>query len=219
VSFKGEILAWGRPRLPIITIVLGLHAVLVYVFHQQASQRARNDRPGSAMTVVFIEERHGSSVVHQAEDDFLRVPELRALIPPALQAPVAIPPIAEPDEPVTPITDWYAQLTEAARTTVQRESEIASPRMSAPSQPVLSKPEVRKPERRAGTVEHFDGGVERYWVNANCYLEFDRNAPPLPSLGVPRPDIIRCTGSGSSTNGHLFDSVKPDYLRNGTLKE
>jgi hypothetical protein len=72
---------------------------------------------------------------------------------------------------------------------------------------------VRKPERHAGTVEYFDGGIERHWVSSKCYLEYTREAPPPPSLKIQRPDIIRCTGSGSSTNGHLFDEMKPDYLR------
>lgn len=218
---NAETLTLGSSRVPIIAIVVGLHAVLAYVFHHEASQRVRKDRPSSSMTVVFIQERPVSSMIPPPQDNFLRNPELRTLTPPDVQAPTAIPPIAEPDEPNEPstaLTNWYAQLPDAARAIVQREAEIASRKVSPQSREALAKPEVRKPERRAGTVERFDG-AERHWVSGNCYLEFTREAPPPPSLRMARPDIIRCTASGSSSNGHLFDSAKPDYLRNDTPRE
>jgi hypothetical protein len=55
-------------------------------------------------------------------------------------------------------------------------------------------------------------GIERRWVSENCFWEFGR-PPPLFTGPLPRINQVQCKLGPAEPNSHLFDEIKPGYLK------
>jgi hypothetical protein len=67
--------------------------------------------------------------------------------------------------------------------------------------------------RRAGTVEQFDDGAERYWVSDNCYFDADRRPPPIAFAGQVRLMTRSCKPPPTGGGDRMFEQLTPDYLK------
>jgi hypothetical protein len=211
----GDHLSLLNPQrlLVLLLVVLG-HGLLIYLLtlHSNASRTESTDefRSVAIYLAPIVELEQGAprknSVVEATPTNRQKHKESTAI---ALPVPQAVPSadIAQPD--------WAMEAEEAA----QRIANSVAPRrgFGKPSEDNVAtdKPPVGIFERgsphRAGDIEMIGPGIERRWLNENCFQEFGHLPELFPAPGL-RVNTVRCL-VGRAADGTLFEHLKPGYLK------
>ncbi len=208
------------PRLVFLAVILAAHAVAIYFMMRRVHVPRIASKEQIIAIPIFL-----APIVESAHVEPRRVPKRPArILRPKPQEPAAINPPAPPQEsnaaapPVTTpvpgkgisLPDWTKEAKEAAQRYV-REHPPADD--AAPTKPPTSIFDKESPHH-AGDVDILAPGVERLWMNSQCYREFG-HMPTRQAGGEMNAVPITCLGP-SEPRGDLFEDLKPDYLKKGT---
>lgn len=199
----------------VFAAVVAGHVVLIYLM-ARTTELARDNADGFSSLQIHI----WPLSEEPATPRISRVAPARKVEPRSAES-VAITitePQQAPDTPGTsiPQVDW-AQ--EAAAVIQDMTRPKSGPRQFGDRQKEEPPPDdryihplVKPPAHRAGDIEILGPGIERRWLGERCYMEFGH--PLLELFPAPGPKVnpVRCM-MGSSVDGHIFDHLKPEYLK------
>ncbi|HWL62770.1 MAG TPA: hypothetical protein VNQ32_08225 [Steroidobacteraceae bacterium] len=214
-----------RPRVLILTAILGGHASAIYLLMTGVVAQRDNPRPeflsySIRLTPMLIPEikvqPEGSDLESELRESS-QPAELAIVLPEEDQVSTAVslPTLDDEPEPWKRI-DWASQAEQSTRAW----SEPDSGPMKFGSTDEDEEPSDDPPRnifegnspRRAGIVEMIEPGVERRWINSRCYREFGRKRDQVAGT---RPDLnpVSCLIGSGPVRDDLFDHLKPDYLK------
>jgi len=202
-------------------VVMATHVLAVFLIDQTLRVRKRSARPEpTPLTILFLSRPQPKEETPRVENQQTRV--ARPVVPPARGETQ---PSESPSSSSVPIesraiTDWAEEAHSVANDLAERERARAALRSFQHEFAERPKPEPpgvfgsEKQNHRAGLVELGEGNSERHWVTDNCYFEFDRSAPRAPNLPGARVNPLKCKPPPTGGGEHMFDQLKPGYLKN-----
>ena len=205
----------GQSRGVVVVAIFIGHAVLIYVLTRTPSlERETADQFSSRpiyLTPFIVEPvaARRSRVLTPRREVRPTATESTAL---TIAEPV---PSSETADTPSPQVDWAQEATAAAREVTRPKSGPRQfgdrPEEEPPPQGKYDRPLLKPPAHRAGDIEMLGPGIERRWVSENCYMEFGHPLPELFPAPGPKVNPVRCRLG--SVDGHIFDHLKPEYLK------
>jgi hypothetical protein len=181
-------MATGRSRIvraAALALAIGVNVLFLLLLASHRPGPGRDPIAPAMIWIAALEPVRASprrSSPRRAAND--AVPSAAAGSEPALVGATAAlvprPESAQDTAIPAPAIDWDAAAARAVEKT-RRDAELQAARPSLDSQPqVLMLPENSK--RLTGRIEHMEGGVIVTWLNEDCSVKVDPQAPPSWSL-------------------------------------
>jgi hypothetical protein len=214
------------PRLLFMVAILLGHGLIVYLLLDRTGMlraAATGEELWSRVYISPLSDRRAPSPPSTVPDNPAKADtrrssrEVKAFVPGPIVEQV---PLITPKEPApsdtSPSIDWSREAEDAARRAVllganDRDFSDSTKDETRPRRKIEEAPKTER-GHRAGDIEMVGPGIERRWVSENCFWEFGR-PPPLFAGPLPRIHQVQCKLGPADPNSHLFDEIKPRYLK------
>jgi hypothetical protein len=203
-------------RAVALVLAIGINALYLLLLSLHRATSAP-DPIAPAMIWIAAIERPRASARRPATFKPLRATKPAPLVVPV---PQPVPEPATDVAPPTPSIDWRAESAKAAQDFSRRQQQAGQASSVEAAPEVRVRPESDWIPRKAGTVEHFEGGVLRQWVSDLCFREYNPMEPDPFTGGFRKGGRQVCKKRSMSERGSearaeaVADAVK--QKRSGT---
>lgn len=212
------------PRFAFVAAILVGHGLLIYLLLDRSGIFRRETQDAELWNRVYIASI--PSLTERAKSQEMATAASATRRPERDTAPIDLEPLAReevspvpdglPPSDSAPSIDWKQEATGAARRSVELGTKAREFSDLTRDDSVLRKKIEEAPKvsrgHRAGDIEMVGPGIERRWVSEKCYWEFG-TPPPLFAGQGPMTNPLHCMIGSVEPNSHLFDEIKPKYLR------